>query len=168
MIDAAMIRVYAPVRESVGADVVVRTEEASATAGPAPITVYLACSDDSAFVHRDRSRAAAREERAVSGLAHRTVIGETACNIARMKIALDFDEDLYRRLKVEAARRGVSIRDLVIQVVRQILGPAPGTEADPAPDWAGSLRKFSPNAGGQYDLPAVRESIARGRPPKRK
>ena len=48
-----------------------------------------------------------------------------------MKATIDFDERLYRRLKVEAARRGRTIRDLVDEGVRRVLDL-------PVEDYAGS------------------------------
>ena len=82
-----------------------------------------------------------------------------------MKATIDFDEALYRRLKVEAARRGRTIRDLVTDGVRHVLGlpqpaPAPGEGTD---DWFASLRPYARNARGRHDLTAMRDSIARGR-----
>ena len=82
-----------------------------------------------------------------------------------MKATIDFDEALYRRLKVEAARRGRTIRDLVAEGVRQVLGlPAGGErEAGEAPaEWFGSLHEYAGNARG-HDLGSIRRSIARGR-----
>jgi hypothetical protein len=83
-----------------------------------------------------------------------------------MKATIDFDERLYRRLKVEAARQGRTIRDLVDEGVRRVLGLPVDPEAEPqaaADDWFGSLSKYAANAGGEHDLAAIRRSIARGR-----
>lgn len=86
-----------------------------------------------------------------------------------MKATIDFDDALYRRLKVEAARRGVTIRDLVAQGVRYVLGTPPAVPGEDAkPQWLGALRKYSANAEGRHDLAAVRASIARGRAAKKK
>ena len=38
-----------------------------------------------------------------------------------MKATIDFDDALYRRLKVEAARRGRTVRELVAEGVRYVL-----------------------------------------------
>lgn len=84
-----------------------------------------------------------------------------------MKATIDIDATVYRRLKVEAARRGRTIRDLVAEGLRHVLGlPAP-PDADqattrPTP-WFGSLRKYAANADGRHDLAAMRRSVARAR-----
>jgi len=84
-----------------------------------------------------------------------------------MKATIDFEESLYRRLKVEAARRGGTIRELVQEGVRYVLDlpPEPATD-QPGPDraWFGTLREYAANADGAHDLPAIRRSIARKRP----
>ena len=83
-----------------------------------------------------------------------------------MKATIEFDDALYRRLKVEAARRGRTIRDLVADGVRRVLGLPQPNDARPEPaEWFGSLRDYAANAGGLgvHDLAAIRESIARGR-----
>ena len=38
-----------------------------------------------------------------------------------MKATIDFDDALYRRLKIEAARCGRTVRELVAEGVRQVL-----------------------------------------------
>ena len=81
-----------------------------------------------------------------------------------MKATVEFDDALYRRLKVEAARRGRTIRDLIADGVRHVLGLPQPKDAGPEPvEWFGSLRDYAANAGGVHDLAAMRESIARGR-----
>ena len=81
-----------------------------------------------------------------------------------MKATVEFDDALYRRLKVEAARRDRTIRDLVADGVRHVLGLPQPKDAGPEPvEWFGSLRDYAANAGGVHDLAAMRESIARGR-----
>jgi len=82
-----------------------------------------------------------------------------------MKATIDFDDALYRRLKVEAARRGRTIRELVADGVRHVLGlPQPAGEPDGrADDWFASLRPYARHARGKHDLAAMRDSIARGR-----
>jgi plasmid stability protein len=87
-----------------------------------------------------------------------------------MKATIDLDDALYRRLKVEAARRGRTIRELVADGVERVLetpvdtindGPVP--EASPAP-WFGALHDYAENAaGGDHGLAAMRRSIAAGR-----
>jgi len=84
-----------------------------------------------------------------------------------MKATIDFDRQLYRRLKIEAARRGRTIRDLVQEGVRLVLGvAAPSGSPSRAPEetpWFGSLREYAARGGGRHDLAAVRRSIARKR-----
>jgi hypothetical protein len=81
-----------------------------------------------------------------------------------MKATIDFDESLYRHLKVEAARRGRTVRELVAEGVRYVLGLAePPDEAGAREEWVGSLRDYAANARGKHDLAAMRRSIARAR-----
>ncbi|MFN8581400.1 MAG: hypothetical protein U0163_10540 [Gemmatimonadaceae bacterium] len=84
-----------------------------------------------------------------------------------MKATIDFDEALYRRLKVEAARRGRSIRDLVADGVRYVLSspssPVAPQETGAAAEWVGSLRAYAKNAVGKHDLASMRRNIAKGR-----
>ncbi len=84
-----------------------------------------------------------------------------------MKATIDFDVALYRRLKVEAARRGQTIRELVAEGVRYVLdAPPPRSEGRAAPstaEWVGVLNPYASNAAGNHDLSAVRASIARRR-----
>ena len=47
--------------------------------------------------------------------------------IAMMKATIEFDEALYRRLKVEAAKRGRTVRELVAEGVRHVLDSPPST-----------------------------------------
>jgi hypothetical protein len=81
-----------------------------------------------------------------------------------MKATIDFDDTLYRRLKVEAARRGRTIRELVDEGVRYVLNaPVPPKRAEPnETDWFGSLRKYAGNAES-HDLASMRDSVARKR-----
>lgn len=85
-----------------------------------------------------------------------------------MKATVEFDDALYRRLKVEAARRGRTIRDLVSEGVRRALDAPPAdaegstSGAVPAP-WFGILHGYARHARGRHDLGAIRKSIARGR-----
>ena len=86
-----------------------------------------------------------------------------------MKATIDFDESLYRRLKVEAARRGRTVRELVAEGVRYVLGMAePPAEREAPEEWVGSLRDYAANAHGKHDLAAMRRSIARARRPPRR
>ena len=84
-----------------------------------------------------------------------------------MKATIDFEPALYRRLKMEAARRGRTIRDLVADGVRRVLAAPAATEGAP-PDqrpakWFGMLKGHAPSARGRHDLAAMRRSIGRGR-----
>lgn len=84
-----------------------------------------------------------------------------------MKATIDIDAAVYRRLKVEAARRGTTIRALVAEGLRHVLGlpvPPDVEKSGPkAPEWFGALRKYAAHAGGKHDLAAMRRSIARAR-----
>lgn len=87
-----------------------------------------------------------------------------------MKATIDFEERLYRRLKIEAARRGRTIRELVEDGVRYVLDLAPeasAEEKDTEPRWFGSLNKYAANASGKHDLAAMRASIAAARNTRR-
>ena len=86
-----------------------------------------------------------------------------------MKATIDFDEGLYRRLKIEAARRGRTVRELVAEGVRCVLEApsrsprrAAADHRDAAP-WFAALKHYASNARGSHDLAALRQSIARGR-----
>lgn len=83
-----------------------------------------------------------------------------------MKATIDFEETLYRRLKIEAARRGETIRELVQEGVRYVLDLPAAAPDQPTPDrtWFASLREYAANAEGAHDLPAIRRTIARKRP----
>jgi hypothetical protein len=83
-----------------------------------------------------------------------------------MKATIDLDEGLYRRLKVEAARRGRTVRELVAEGIRAVIespdiGVSAGNRA-PHPEWFGALHAYAANAA-RHELPALRASIARGR-----
>jgi plasmid stability protein len=84
-----------------------------------------------------------------------------------MKATIDFDEGLYRRLKVEAARRGRTVRDLVAEGVRHVLG-IPETPATAVKEeaWFGVLGGYG-RQQGRHDLKAIRESVAKGRTRKK-
>ena len=83
-----------------------------------------------------------------------------------MKATIDLDEALYRRLKVEAARRGRTVRELVADGIRAVIDAPPdaaaASVAAKTPGWYGSLRPYAGRAG-QHDLDALRASIVRGR-----
>jgi hypothetical protein len=83
-----------------------------------------------------------------------------------MKATIDIDDALYRQLKIEAARRGCTIRELVAEGLRHVLGwPSPTSRAvreQPA-EWYGALSQYAANAKGKHDLASVRGSIAKGR-----
>ncbi|MHB1862239.1 MAG: hypothetical protein ACYCVL_04640 [Gemmatimonadaceae bacterium] len=85
-----------------------------------------------------------------------------------MKATIDFDDALYRRLKVAAAQRGRTVRELVAEGVRYVLNtplePAATTAAaSDRPAWFGSLHKYAKHAKGDHSMTTVRKSIARGR-----
>ena len=85
-----------------------------------------------------------------------------------MKATVEFDDALYRHLKVQAALRGRSVKDLVAEGVRQVLAQPPDKKprapaASRHPEWFGMLRQYAGNAGGRHDLAAIRGSIVRGR-----
>ncbi len=91
--------------------------------------------------------------------------------IANMKATIDFDDRLYRRLKIEAARRGRTIKDLVDEGVRLVLSAPSASTAPSPPDpaaedsWFGVLKSYAESTGA-HDLDSIRGSIARGRRPK--
>ena len=87
--------------------------------------------------------------------------------IAMMKATIEFDDALYRRLKVEAARRGRTVRELVAEGVRHVLDspPSPADASDTAawrPAWFGSLGKYAA-AVDDHSMSAVKRSIGRAR-----
>ncbi len=88
-----------------------------------------------------------------------------------MKATIEFDDALYRRLKVEAARRGRTVRDLVAEAVTRALDIPPESPTgarnasrpdDPRPVWFASLDGYA-RAVESHDTAAIRASIARGR-----
>ena len=85
-----------------------------------------------------------------------------------MKATIDFDDALYRRLKVEAARRGRTLRDLVAEGVRRVLD-APDRSAargrsleEWRPAWFGALGRYGRGVT-DHSMEGVRTSIARAR-----
>jgi plasmid stability protein len=83
-----------------------------------------------------------------------------------MKATIDIDPVLYRRLKVEAARSGRTVRALVAEGLRRVLAEPPGVDAPEGlaeESWFASLHRYAANAKGRHDLDAIRRSIARGR-----
>jgi hypothetical protein len=84
-----------------------------------------------------------------------------------MKATIDFDEGLYRRLKVEAARQGRTVRELVAEGVRHVLGIAPPTASAVKEEaWFGVLGQYG-RKQPSHDLESMRRSIARGRTRKK-
>jgi plasmid stability protein len=83
-----------------------------------------------------------------------------------MKATIDFDEGLYRRLKVEAARRGRTVRELVAEGVRHVLGLPESPPMVNEPAWFGVLGQYGKRKDN-HDLSALRDSIARGRTPRK-
>ena len=84
-----------------------------------------------------------------------------------MKATIDFDDSLYRQIKIEAARRGTTVRELLSAGARMVLATPRVAEnvaatAPPMP-YFGMLRDYAANANGRHDMDAVRESIARAR-----
>jgi plasmid stability protein len=81
-----------------------------------------------------------------------------------MKATIDLDDALYRRLKIEAARRGRTVRDLVAEGIRAVVD-APPRAVDEAPrpaEWFGALAAYGGRAE-THDLAAIRASVARAR-----
>jgi hypothetical protein len=87
-----------------------------------------------------------------------------------MKATIEFDDALYRRLKIEAVKRGRTVRELVADGVLHVLNaPSTVTPSDPdadastwRPSWLGSLSRYG-RAVSDHTPAAVRESVARGR-----
>ena len=83
-----------------------------------------------------------------------------------MKATIDLDETLYRRLKVEAARRGRTVHELVADGIRAVIDapgrPDPDITPHQTAQWYGALSAYGAKAS-THDLDAVRGSIARGR-----
>jgi plasmid stability protein len=87
-----------------------------------------------------------------------------------MKATIDIDDELYRRLKVEAARQRRTVRDMVADGVRYVLDGdvTPHAQAERTPNaewrpaWFGTLRRWG-QAADTHDMRAVRESVDRGR-----
>lgn len=87
-----------------------------------------------------------------------------------MKATIEFDDLLYRRLKIEAARQGRTVRELVAEGVRYVLdGPPAGASVSETtehgewrPAWLGQLRGFAASVE-DHSIEAARASIVRGR-----
>ncbi len=85
-----------------------------------------------------------------------------------MKATIEFDDALYRRLKVEAARRGRTVKQLVAEGVRAVLDKPEQQRAEPAvasewrPSWFGSLASQAREVS-DHSMDAIRRSIAEGR-----
>ena len=92
-----------------------------------------------------------------------------------MKATIEFDAALYRRLKIEAAKRGRTVRDLVAEGVRRVLESGESMPDDSAKDslhawrpaWLGTLGQYG-NDVSDHTMSAVRQSIDRhrGQPPR--
>jgi hypothetical protein len=97
----------------------------------------------------------------------RVMVYRLAGYIAMMKATIEFDDALYRRLKVEAARRGRTVRELVAEGVRHVLDSPPSTAdaSDTAtwrPAWFGALGSYAA-AVDDHSMSAVNRSVARRR-----
>lgn len=82
-----------------------------------------------------------------------------------MKATIDLDDALYRRLKVEAARRGRTVRELVADGIRAVLdAPAPieAKAVSEPPNWYGTLSAYGKKVE-DHSVDAMRSSIARRR-----
>lgn len=88
-----------------------------------------------------------------------------------MKATIDFDDQLYRRLKIEAAKRGRTVRELVAEGVQYVLDGPPNERRDEEvrreadewkPAWFGSLRAYAKGVD-DHSMPAIRRSIDSGR-----
>jgi hypothetical protein len=85
-----------------------------------------------------------------------------------MKATIEFDDALYRRLKLEAVRRGRTVRELVAEGVRMVLDapdasyPTLLRESAAPPAWFGMLRDHARRVDA-HDMDSIRASIARGR-----
>lgn len=87
-----------------------------------------------------------------------------------MKATIDLDDSLYRRLKVEAARRGATVRELVAEGIRRVLETPPASTAsettvsgeEESPAWFGSLGRYG-RAVDDHSMAAIRSSVAEGR-----
>ncbi len=88
-----------------------------------------------------------------------------------MKATIDFDDNLYRRLKIEAAKRGRSVREMVAEGVRYVLDSPDALKnpqtVDPSapeqvPTWFGALEKYAKRID-DHSMEAVRASVAAAR-----
>jgi hypothetical protein len=87
-----------------------------------------------------------------------------------MKATIDFDDNLYRRLKIEAARRGRTVRELVAEGVRYVLDGEQTAEREVEttetgewrPEWFGLLQPWAASVE-DHSMSAIRDSVARGR-----
>jgi predicted transcriptional regulator len=85
-----------------------------------------------------------------------------------MKTTISIDDALYRRLKVEAARRGQTVRDLVTEGITHVLETPPARAATdvqgPAeawqPEWFASLARYG-RAVDDHAIEAVRAARVR-------
>lgn len=82
-----------------------------------------------------------------------------------MKATIDLDDVLYRRLKVEAARRGRTVRELVADGIRAVLdtpAPSQANAVSESPNWYGSLSTYGKKVE-DHSVDAMRSSIAQRR-----
>ncbi len=92
-----------------------------------------------------------------------------ALRVALESSAIHFDEELYRRLKIEAARQGRTVREMVAEGVRYVLDGHPDRADDELspvgewrPEWLGVLRPWA-SGTPEHSMDAIRGSIERGR-----
>lgn len=91
-----------------------------------------------------------------------------ASQLTSMKATINIDDALYRRLKMEAARRGRTVRDLVTQGITHVLETPPARAANrvqvPAeawqPEWFASLARYG-RAVDDHAIEAVRAARVR-------
>jgi hypothetical protein len=91
-----------------------------------------------------------------------------------MKTTIDIPDTIYRKVKAKSAIEGRAVRDVAITLFSSWLenndldSQKSQMESEPAkqpskPLWFASLRKYAANANGNYDMAAIRRSIAHGR-----
>jgi hypothetical protein len=74
------------------------------------------------------------------------------------------DAELYRRLKVRAAERGVPMKRLIEEAVRGYLGPAPEAELKPIDwdafdNWMKEVEEADADAGDVLDLSDIKRHL---------
>jgi len=91
-----------------------------------------------------------------------------------MKTTIDIPDSIYRKVKAKSAIEGRAVREVAITLFSAWVTGSDALPVHPeeqptetakqsAPSWFASLRKYSDNARGKYDMAAIRRSIARGR-----